>query len=105
MTSRPPSVPRVVGVDQTQGNLTSIPIPTVVQPGPPSTSNARSGALTRAALSAMRPAQWLKNGLIFAGLVFGGRLFDLSAVAAAIFAAVTFCLLSSGFYLINDVRD
>ena len=23
---------------------------------------------------AMRPAQWLKNGVVFAGLVFGGKL-------------------------------
>jgi 4-hydroxybenzoate polyprenyltransferase len=53
----------------------------------------------------MRPAQWVKNGLVFAGLVFGGRLFDSSALAAAILAFVIFCLLSSGFYLINDVRD
>jgi len=54
---------------------------------------------------ALRPAQWLKNGLVFAGLVFGGKLFDPPAVASAIIAALTFCLLSSGFYLINDVRD
>src|SRR3712207_8532987 len=37
--------------------------------------------------------------------IFGGRLFDEQAVASAILAAIAFCLLSSGFYLINDVRD
>lgn len=56
-------------------------------------------------LRALRPAQWLKNGLVFAGLVFGGRLLDQAAVLSAILTAVLFCLLSSGFYLINDVRD
>jgi 4-hydroxybenzoate polyprenyltransferase len=56
-------------------------------------------------LRALRPAQWLKNGLVFAGLVFGGRLLDHVAVLNALFAAIAFCLLSSGFYLINDVRD
>jgi 4-hydroxybenzoate polyprenyltransferase len=54
---------------------------------------------------AMRPAQWLKNGVVFAGLVFGGRLLELTAVASATLAALAFCLLSSGFYLVNDVRD
>jgi 4-hydroxybenzoate polyprenyltransferase len=53
----------------------------------------------------MRPAQWLKNGVVFAGLVFGGKLLEPKAVASATLAALTFCLLSSGFYLINDVRD
>ena len=53
----------------------------------------------------MRPAQWLKNGIVFAGLVFGGKLLEPSAVASATLAALAFCLLSSGFYLINDVRD
>jgi 4-hydroxybenzoate polyprenyltransferase len=53
----------------------------------------------------MRPAQWLKNGIVFAGLVFGGKLLEPSAVVSATLAALAFCLLSSGFYLINDVRD
>ena len=56
-------------------------------------------------LRALRPAQWLKNGLVFAGLVFGGRLLDPGAVLSAILTAIVFCVLSSGFYLINDVRD
>jgi len=53
----------------------------------------------------MRPAQWLKNGVVFAGLVFGGKLFAPAAVASATLAALAFCLLSSGFYLVNDIRD
>jgi len=53
----------------------------------------------------MRPAQWLKNGVVFAGLVFGGKLLEPAAVASATLAALAFCLLSSGFYLVNDVRD
>ena len=54
---------------------------------------------------AMRPAQWLKNGIVFAGLVFGGKLLQPEALASATLAALAFCLLSGGFYLINDVRD
>jgi 4-hydroxybenzoate polyprenyltransferase len=53
----------------------------------------------------MRPAQWLKNGVVFAGLVFGGKLLEQTSVMSAALTALAFCLLSSGFYLINDVRD
>jgi len=53
----------------------------------------------------MRPAHWLKNGVVFAGLVFGGKLLEPDAVASAALAVLAFCLLSSGFYLVNDVRD
>jgi 4-hydroxybenzoate polyprenyltransferase len=60
---------------------------------------------TATVMRAMRPAQWLKNGVVFAGLVFGGKLLEPAAVASATLAALAFCLLSSGFYLINDVRD
>jgi 4-hydroxybenzoate polyprenyltransferase len=60
---------------------------------------------TATVIRAMRPAQWLKNGVVFAGLVFGGKLLEPAAVASATLAALAFCLLSSGFYLINDVRD
>ncbi len=60
---------------------------------------------TATVIRAMRPAQWLKNGVVFAALVFGGKLLEPAAVASATLAALAFCLLSSGFYLINDVRD
>jgi 4-hydroxybenzoate polyprenyltransferase len=56
-------------------------------------------------LTAMRPHQWTKNLFVLAGLVFSGNLADFSRwpAAAAVFAA--YCMLSSGAYLINDVRD
>jgi 4-hydroxybenzoate polyprenyltransferase len=63
------------------------------------------GSWTATVTRAMRPAQWLKNGVVFAGLVFGGKLLQPAAVASATLAALAFCLLSSGFYLVNDVRD
>lgn len=66
---------------------------------------AGTAALWWMVLRAMRPAQWLKNGVLFAGLVFGGKLFDPEAFGRAVAAAGFFCLLSGGFYLINDVRD
>jgi 4-hydroxybenzoate polyprenyltransferase len=53
----------------------------------------------------LRPGQWTKNLVVFAGLLFGRRLFDLSALAAACAAATIFCALSGVVYLLNDVAD
>ncbi|MCA9877954.1 MAG: decaprenyl-phosphate phosphoribosyltransferase [Thermomicrobiales bacterium] len=64
-----------------------------------------AGGHAGAWLRALRPAQWIKNGVLFAGVVFGGKLLDPPALAQASLAFVIFCLVSSGFYLINDVVD
>src|SRR5262252_6898353 len=56
-------------------------------------------------LYSLRPGQWSKNLVIFAGLLFGRRLFDGDAVLAAISAFVVFCVLSGVVYLVNDVAD
>ena len=53
----------------------------------------------------MRPKQWVKNGLLFVGLVFDGQLFHLPALARTLAAFVLFCLLSSLVYIINDLTD
>ncbi len=50
----------------------------------------------------MRPRQWTKNLFLFAGLVFTDH-WDMMPVALGAFAI--FCCLSSGMYLLNDVRD
>ena len=55
--------------------------------------------------SSLRPGQWTKNLLVFAGLVFGGRLLNEDAVANAAIAFAVFCALSSAGYLFNDIRD
>jgi 4-hydroxybenzoate polyprenyltransferase len=56
-------------------------------------------------LISLRPGQWAKNLLVFAGVLFGLRLFDAAAVLRAIAAFSIFCLLSGVVYLINDVAD
>ena len=56
-------------------------------------------------LISLRPGQWAKNLLVFAGLLFGLRLFEAAAVLRAIAAFSIFCLLSGVVYLINDVAD
>jgi 4-hydroxybenzoate polyprenyltransferase len=56
-------------------------------------------------VSSLRPAQWTKNLLVFAGLLFGRRLFDWAACGRAAGAFAIFCALSSVVYLINDIVD
>jgi 4-hydroxybenzoate polyprenyltransferase len=56
-------------------------------------------------VSSLRPGQWTKNLLVFAGLLFGQRLFDRSAVAQAAAAFAVFCALSGAVYLANDIAD
>jgi 4-hydroxybenzoate polyprenyltransferase len=58
-----------------------------------------------ALLAAVRPRQWTKNLLVFAGLIFSQSLHEPALVARSVAAFVLFCLLSGGIYLINDVLD
>lgn len=53
----------------------------------------------------LRPSQWTKNLIIFAGLIFGQRLLDPSAVLTSLSAFAVFCVLSGVVYLVNDVAD
>jgi 4-hydroxybenzoate polyprenyltransferase len=70
----------------------------------PALVHARSGRL-RTAAAALRLPQWVKNTLLFAGLLFAGRLAEASAWGAAAAAFAAFCTASSAAYLVNDVRD
>jgi len=63
--------------------------------------NRMSAALIRS----MRPQQWLKNGFVFAPLVFSGRVGSGEAWSEAVLAAAVFSMLASATYLVNDVRD
>jgi 4-hydroxybenzoate polyprenyltransferase len=56
-------------------------------------------------LLSLRPAQWSKNLIVFAGLLFGRRLFDSAAVLDAALAFAVFCDLSGVVYLVNDLAD
>jgi len=53
----------------------------------------------------MRPGQWTKNLVVFAGLVFSQNLFDRQLAAKSVEAFVVFCLLSGMIYLVNDIAD
>jgi 4-hydroxybenzoate polyprenyltransferase len=56
-------------------------------------------------LRSVRPGQWTKNLLVFAGVLFGRRLLDPTAVIDAVAAFAVFCGLSGAVYLINDIAD
>jgi 4-hydroxybenzoate polyprenyltransferase len=59
----------------------------------------------RAAWVALRPRQWTKNLLLFAGIVFAAQLGDGWRWLDAIAAFTAYCAASSAAYLVNDVRD
>ncbi|HEY6358617.1 MAG TPA: decaprenyl-phosphate phosphoribosyltransferase [Vicinamibacterales bacterium] len=56
-------------------------------------------------VKSLRPQQWTKNLLVFAGLIFAQRLFDARALTTSIGAFAVFCGLSSVVYLVNDLSD
>lgn len=56
-------------------------------------------------LRLLRPHQWVKNGFVFLGLLFGHAWNDPEKLALAISAFAAFCLLSSAVYAMNDIID
>jgi 4-hydroxybenzoate polyprenyltransferase len=53
----------------------------------------------------LRPQQWVKNGIVLAGLIFSGSAGQFDLVLLALAATGLFCLLSSTIYIINDLAD
>ncbi|MSO40956.1 MAG: decaprenyl-phosphate phosphoribosyltransferase [Solirubrobacterales bacterium] len=64
----------------------------------------RRGPL-KAAIVAMRPQEWIKNLLVYAGLLFSGKFDELDAIVAATVTFAAFCAVASAGYLINDAHD
>lgn len=56
-------------------------------------------------LRAVRVRQWPKNLLVFGAPAAAGALGRPGVLGRASVAALAFCLLSSGAYLLNDLRD
>lgn len=53
----------------------------------------------------MRPRQWTKNVVIFAGIVFDGQLFAQEAFLRVVFAFGLLCVIAGSVYIINDLVD
>src|SRR5437773_2632292 len=77
----------------------------VVDPAAAVARGGRRRPLVLNLFISLRPGHWTKNLLVFAGLLFGQRLLEPRAVAAAAAAFVIFCALSGVVYLINDLAD
>jgi len=59
-----------------------------------------------ALLSSLRPKQWTKNGLLFAGYLFTIQEGHTTAqLLRVVVAFVLFCAVSGASYIINDVAD
>lgn len=53
----------------------------------------------------MRPKQWTKNGIIYAGLVFDGQLLVPDSFLRVTVSFILLCLVSSTIYIVNDLVD
>jgi 4-hydroxybenzoate polyprenyltransferase len=58
-----------------------------------------------AIVKSMRPGQWVKNVLCFAGLIFSRNLFNPADLGRSFGAFLAFCLLSGAVYIVNDLVD
>lgn len=54
---------------------------------------------------AMRPKQWTKNFVIFAGIIFSRNIFIDAYLLKTYYAFIAFCALSGSVYIINDLLD
>jgi decaprenyl-phosphate phosphoribosyltransferase len=59
----------------------------------------------RAVLVTIRPKQWIKNALVVAAAGAAGALGRDDVPVRVGLACLAFCLLASGIYAVNDVRD
>ena len=56
-------------------------------------------------LISVRPKQWTKNLLLFAGLIFSKSFLDFSLIRKSFFGFLLFCAFSGAIYIINDLFD
>ncbi len=58
-----------------------------------------------AALRAMRPTQWSKNGLVLLAAIFSRTMLDSPTATRVLIGFAAFCLAASGVYIVNDLAD
>jgi 4-hydroxybenzoate polyprenyltransferase len=81
-----------------------------LEPAVPSTAPIQaevraSGSTLGAIVESLRPAQWVKNGFVFAALIFSRNVLDWHLTTLVVLAAASFCAVSSAAYLLNDILD
>jgi 4-hydroxybenzoate polyprenyltransferase len=72
---------------------------------PTSAPAAAGSSLLRDLIQITRPQQWAKNGVVFAALIFSKQLFVPERVLLVFIGFACFCLVASGCYVMNDLRD
>jgi 4-hydroxybenzoate polyprenyltransferase len=53
----------------------------------------------------MRPKQWIKNGFVFAGLLFSRSFLELGPVLETVACFLLFSAVSGAIYILNDLVD
>ncbi|MGC8971547.1 MAG: decaprenyl-phosphate phosphoribosyltransferase [bacterium] len=56
-------------------------------------------------IKSLRPRQWIKNLLVFAGIVFSQNLFNIDMLLRTIYVFFIFCIVSGAIYILNDIID
>lgn len=62
-------------------------------------------AMMWAVVVTMRPRQWIKNLLVFAGIVYAHQLTNVASLLTVTAAFALFCALSGVIYITNDILD
>lgn len=52
-----------------------------------------------------RIKQWIKNGFVFAAIIFSGKIFNLQDIKVTIYTFILFSFISSCVYILNDIVD
>jgi 4-hydroxybenzoate polyprenyltransferase len=61
--------------------------------------------MLKSLIISLRPKQWTKNALLFAGLLFSRNLFQTPLLLKVLAGFCIFCILSGATYLFNDIFD
>ena len=65
----------------------------------------KKGLSIRIYLKEMRIESWLKNLFVFFAIIFSLELFDGNKFIQAVILTLSFCLISSAIYVLNDISD
>ncbi len=79
--------------------------PEVAQQAPDGESPKPRRGPIRAVIKALRPQEWVKNLLVFAGLLFSAKFKEFDAIVDATVTFAAFCAVASAGYLVNDAHD
>ncbi len=62
-------------------------------------------AILKAFLESMRPRQWTKNVVLFAGVIFSQTVNEREFLLRAVAGCLVFCFASGAIYVLNDAAD